>query len=296
MTDATLYTAADESGRTVRDDDGAVEAFFDAVFRPSNWGARLAYSVGLQGRLRASTLSLDVSPDATATRRPLRVAFASDFHAGGLTDDRLLERACQALADLEPDVLLLGGDFVSVRASDIRRIAPLIAAIPAPLGKFGVLGNHDLRAGTRRIVPALERAGVRLIANQHVGLSGPFGQISICGLDDSTRGAPRGDLALDRAHDRRIVLMHSPEGLEAIGDRHFDLALCGHTHGGQIALPWGTPILMPGGPLNRRYSRGRHAIGGNARPRALLVSRGVGCSGLPVRLFAAPEVHLCLIT
>jgi predicted MPP superfamily phosphohydrolase len=106
---------------------------------------------------------------------------------------------------------------------------------------------------------------------------------------------PRGDLALDRAGERRIVLMHSPEGLKSIGGRHFDLALCGHTHGGQIALPWGAPVFVPGGSLNRRYHRGRYEVGGT-RPRTLLVSRGVGCSTLPVRLFAAPEVHLCLIT
>lgn len=296
MTDATLSIATDEHAR-VSHDRGRVEAFVEAILRPSNWGARLAYAMGLQGRLRTSTVSFDLS-GSSATSEPrtaLRVAFASDFHAGGLTDDRLIQSACEALAELRADVLLLGGDFVTVRARDIERIAPLLEAIPAPLGKFAVLGNHDIRAGERRIVAGLERAGVQMIANQHVGLSGAFGQISICGLDDSTHGSPRGDLALDRACERRIVLMHSPDGLLAIGDRHFDLALCGHTHGGQIALPWGAPIVMPGGRLNRQFSRGHHAIAGS-RPRALLVSRGVGCSGVPVRLFAAPEVHLCLIT
>lgn len=296
MTDATLSIATDEYPRVTRDR-GIVEAFVEAVLRPSNWGARLAYAMGLQGRIGTSTLSLDCSSEAAGTvpPEPLRIAFASDFHAGGLTDDRMLESACEALTALDPDVLLLGGDFVAVRAHDIDRVAPLLEAVPARLGKFAVLGNHDIRAGQRRIVAGLEHAGVQLIDNQHVGLTGPFGRISICGLDDSTLGVPRGDLALDHACERRIVLMHSPEGLAAIGDRHFDLALCGHTHGGQIALPWGAPIVMPGGPLNRRYSRGHHALAG-ARPRALLVSRGVGCSGVPVRLFAAPEVHLCLIT
>lgn len=295
MTDATLSAATDEHARVIHDR-GLVEAFVEAIIRPANWGARLSYSMGLQGRLRTSTVTFGLSePPAAETRQPLRVAFASDFHAGGMTDDRLLEGACSALAAFEPDVLLLGGDFVTVRSRDIGRIAPLLRAVPAPFGKFAVLGNHDIRAGERAIVGALEGAGVQMIANQHVGLSGPFGQLSICGLDDSLSGHPRGDLALDRACERRIVLMHSPQGLAAIGDRHFDLALCGHTHGGQIALPWGAPIVMPGGSLNRRYSRGHHTLDGH-QPRALLVSRGVGCSGFPVRLFAAPEVHLCLIT
>jgi uncharacterized protein len=296
MTDATLSVATTDEVRGHAHDRGRLEAFFETVFRPGNWGARIAYSLGLQGRVSTSTLSLDLSAKRSpASKRPLRVAFASDFHAGGLTDNRMLERACEALAEIEPDVLLLGGDFVSVRAEDIRRVTPLLEAIPSPLGKFAVLGNHDVRAGKNRISSALEQSGIRLISNQHINLPGPCGAISICGLDDVTRGLPRGDLALESAGERRIVLMHSPEGLRSIGDRHFDLALCGHTHGGQIALPWGSPIVMPGGPLNRRYHRGRFDIGG-VRPRTLLVSRGVGCSTFPVRLFAAPEVHLCLIT
>jgi predicted MPP superfamily phosphohydrolase len=295
MTDATLSTTTTEEA-SHHHDRGALEAFVEAVFRPANWGARVAYTLGLQGRLRTSTMSLDLSATPRpATGRALRIAFASDFHAGGLTDDRMLEHACEALVDLQPDLLLLGGDFVAVRAQDIERIAPLLEAIPTPLGKFAVLGNHDLRAGEAKISTRLERAGIRLIANQHITVPAPCGSLSICGLDDATRGRPRGDLALDRAGERRIVLMHAPEGLRAIGDRHFDLALCGHTHGGQIALPWGAPVVMPGGPLNRRYHRGRYDIGGE-RPRTLLVSRGVGCSAFPVRLFAAPEVHLCLIT
>src|SRR5262249_3541447 len=134
-----------------------------------NWGARVAYTLGLQGRLRTSTLSIDLSASPTTQgngkRRPLRVAFASDFHAGGLTDDRLLEQACEALASFEPDVLLLGGDFVTVRAQDIHRVSPLLEAIAAPLGKFAVLGNHDIRAGERQIVSDLGRSGVELIAN-----------------------------------------------------------------------------------------------------------------------------------
>ncbi|HEY4129098.1 MAG TPA: metallophosphoesterase, partial [Gemmatimonadaceae bacterium] len=193
-----------------------------------------------------------------------------------------------------PDVLLLGGDFVSVRGADIARLEPLLARIEAPLGKFAVLGNHDLRANYGVIEAALERAGVRLIINERVTLAAPFDDVTICGLDDPTYGEPRPELSLDGATGTRVVLMHSPEALTAIGNRAFDLALCGHTHGGQVAMPWGTPVLVPGGPLNRQYCRGRFELEGE-RCRTLLVSRGVGCSGLPARLFAAPEVHLCLI-
>lgn len=271
----------------------SIEAALDDFFRPAHWAAALSYRLGLSGRIHASTLRVSTRHPSTPDRRPLRVAFASDFHAGTTTDRRLLADACDALTAFEPDVLLLGGDFVSVRASYVDELVPLLARVPAPLGKFGVLGNHDVRSDLPRVIASLERAGVRLLRNASARLAAPYDDVAICGLDDPTRGAPDAAAALDLAAGTRVVLMHSPDGLLALGDRPFDLALCGHTHGGQVALPWGAPIVVPAGRLSRRFCRGCFDAGGG---RTLLVSRGVGCSALPVRLFAAPEVHLCLIT
>ena len=271
-----------------------VEFKLDSVFRPGNWAAAVSRGLGLQGRLRIRTTTVRTSRAVDGSRPPLRIAFASDFHAGPTTSARTLAAACDALAELRPDVLLLGGDFVSVRADDIARLAPLLGRIPAPLGRFGVLGNHDLRANHPVIVDALERAGVRMLTNRWTTLDAPHDDVTICGLDDPKFGRPDAARAMDDAPGHRIVLMHSPEGLADVGDRGFDLAVCGHTHGGQVVLPWGRPILIPSGALNHRYYGGEYAVGASS-PRTLLVSQGVGCSTLPVRLFAAPEVHLCLI-
>jgi hypothetical protein len=88
-----------------------------------------------------------------------------------------------------------------------------------------------------------------------------------------------------------VVLMHSPEGLSALGDRSFDVALCGHTHGGQIVWPSSRPIWLPPSNYNRAYPHGCFALDGAHQP-ALLVSRGVGYGGLPLRLFAPSDVLL----
>lgn len=275
-----------------------IELLLDSVFRPGNWAALLTHALALQGRVRASVSSFELRKSggrSTEPRIPLRIGFASDFHAGATTNAQLLADACDLLAAFQPHVLLLGGDFVSVRATYIDRLAPLLGEIDAPFGKFAVLGNHDLRADHRMVVSHLEHAGVRMITNQHVTLPPPFDDITICGLDDPTRGDPRADLALDGATGTRIVLMHSPEGLTAIGDRRFDLAFAGHTHGGQLVLPWGAPVFVPGGELNRRYCSGSFRLEG-AATRWLVVSRGVGCSTIPLRAFAPPEVHLCTIS
>jgi predicted MPP superfamily phosphohydrolase len=268
----------------------SLELILDGFFRPGHWAAAFTYHTGLQGVLRRVETAVSVSARA-ASAPVLRLAFASDFHAGPTTDPKRLEEACTALAELAPDVLLLGGDFVSVRAAYIDQVASRLADIHPPLGKFAVLGNHDLRANYPLIVDALEKAGVEMLTNRHVRLPAPFDDIGLYGLDDAIFGRPDAG-ALDGATGTKIVLMHSPEGLRTIGDRDFDLALCGHTHGGQIAWPNGRPLLIPGGPLNRLYASGVFSLG----HRKLLVSRGVGCSTLPVRLFAQPEVHLVVMT
>jgi hypothetical protein len=90
----------------------------------------------------------------------------------------------------------------------------------------------------------------------------------------------------------RIVLMHAPSGLLDIRDHPFAVALCGHTHGGQIALPNGRPLIVGHGRLSREYSAGRYTLGGG---RTLLVSRGVGCTAMPLRLNAAPSILVCTV-
>jgi uncharacterized protein len=301
MTDPAIATPPTSArDRRVERSRRTLEFAIDTLIRPGSWAAKIAYELGLQGRVRSRTHRFDLGRRARDAVRPtLRVAFAADFHAGATTDERLLADACRLLAAFEPDLLLLGGDFVSVRASYIGRLAPLLSAIHAPLGKLAVLGNHDLRADRPTVLRGLCDAGVRVLDNEAARLAAPFDDVTICGLSDITRGNPRPDLAIDSVTGggARVVLMHSPEALRAIGDRAFDLALCGHTHGGQVALPWGggTPIIMSGGDLNRRYARGVFTLDGHP-PRNLLVTNGVGCSTAPVRLFAAPEVHLCLIT
>ncbi len=82
------------------------------------------------------------------------------------------------------------------------------------------------------------------------------------------------------------MLAHAPEVMLKLGDEPFDLALCGHTHGGHIALPGEVPVLVPG-PLSRRYAHGRHDVGGG---RTLIVSRGIGGTEVALRTFADPDI------
>lgn len=257
------------------------------------WPASIARRIGLQPdpRLRTHTLRL---PGRAADAPALRVGFAADFHAGPTTHGDVLRRACDVLAAAAPDVLLLAGDFVELHARHVDRIAPLLADIPAPLGRFAVLGNHDLMGDDRYVSERLQASGVQLLTNRAVPLPPPHDDVWLCGLDDPTRGDARAECALDGVPGARVVLMHSPDGLLTIGARPFDVALCGHTHGGQVALPDGHALVVPEGELSGAFLEGLYCLDPAGR-RALLVSRGVGCSTIPVRLFARSEVHLCTL-
>jgi len=253
------------------------------------WPARLARRLGYRPRVKTVHHRVLLAYAGVGVR-PIRIAYASDFHAGPTTHPEVLTRACEALAAARPDLLLLGGDFVCAEATPIVDLAPLLGRIPAPLGRFAVLGNHDWWTDAPRIARALEAAGIEVLTNRNARLPAPYDGLVLCGLDDPWAGSPDARAAFDGASGIRIVLMHQPSNLLDIAQERFALALCGHTHGGQIALPGGVPIVVPHGPLSRRYCRGRYVVDGGG---VLLVSIGVGCSSVPFRLFADPEIVVC---
>jgi predicted MPP superfamily phosphohydrolase len=257
--------------------------------------AALSHRLGGHGRLRVVREELAVGTHAQLPR-PLRVGFASDFHAGPTTDPAMFETVLAALRRERPDVLLLGGDYVSFDAANVTRLAPFLAAYAqvAPLGTYAVLGNHDVWNGRAPIEAALRAAGIEVLVNRAVPLPAPFGAVSVCGIDDPWTGVPSAadTFAAAGPGALRLYLMHSPDGLWHLDGRHYDVGFAGHTHGGQIARRGGAPLFRPSGPYSRRYSFGRFDFPDNG---PLFVSRGVGCAAVPLRLNADPELLICTL-
>ena len=249
------------------------------------WSAELALRLGLQAAPGVCEYVVE-SAAFPASAPPLRIAFATDFHSGPVTHPSLLEAACETLAAIKADMLLLGGDFVSHRAHHVVPLARLLSQVPVRLGKFAVLGNHDHWAGARQVADPLEDNGIRLLSNCNVALAGPYSGVSVCGLDDHSSGHPDAEAAFTGAGALRILLMHSPSGLLDVGAHDFRLSLSGHTHGGQIALPGGYAPYVPVGALSRQFVYGRY----RHKDSTVIVSRGVGCSTLPVRVLAPAEI------
>lgn len=256
--------------------------------------AKLSHLIGLHGQLSVTHYEIESMAQSEEAQLPrsLKIAFLTDLHAGSTTDSTFFEQAFSAIAQAKPDLLLLGGDFISCKAKYISQIMPHLSACEAPLGKFAVFGNHDLWTDDAYLRDRLHEAGVQVLINRQVRLPAPFEMVSVCGIDDPWTGEADAALAFKDAQAIRLLLMHAPDGLLLLGEEKFDFAFAGHTHGGQVALKDGTPILLPHGPLSREYHYGFFDVVGNGK---LIVSRGLGCSNLPVRINADPELVLCTL-
>jgi uncharacterized protein len=251
--------------------------------------AKWTYRFGWHGNLRISSHVIELPADRPLPA-PLTVAFASDFHAGPTTHPDVFICLAQELATRRPDVLLLGGDFVSLRAEYMTPLIAALALYAPPFGRFAVFGNHDLWSDHQEITRQLNACGVEVLVNRNVALNEPFDCVSICGIDDTWTGNADCAKAFDNAKPIRIWLTHSPDGLLLLRGQQYSIGFAGHTHGGQICLRNGTALIGAGGPLSRSHSRGRFDIPGNG---PLIVSRGVGCSNVPVRINSDPELIFC---
>lgn len=265
---------------------GFRESLLPYVFFGS-WPARLWSLV--PGATRVETVHRHFR-SLPADSQGFRIAFVSDLHLGPTTSVKILENARQIVISAKPDVLLLGGDYVFLEASTerMRYLTQWVASIPARV-KLAVMGNHDLWADDEAVMEALHLAGVRVLINEVAALPEPFDGVEVIGIDDQwtgTRIETFQRLDSSNAHTR-IGLCHTPEGFPTLAGEQLHLFLAGHTHGGQVSSPWG-PIYLPPGKHCRRFHSGFYEENGTS----IFISRGVGTSEVPMRLFAPPDVAL----
>lgn len=221
----------------------------------------------------------------------LTVLLVTDVHAGPFVCPDALARTFERLATLEADVVLWGGDFASARIDDLDGLDGAMRRLSGKLGTFAVLGNHDHYTGDPGAVGrAVERGGARLLHNRSTRIERDGAFVAVAGIDDWNVGRPDLDAALRdvRPAEPVILLSHNPDALFAAAERSVALVLSGHTHGGQIRIP-GLPVLIR---MSRyRLDEGRYRAGATE----LVVSRGLGAVGLPVRLACAPEAVRILL-
>lgn len=227
-----------------------------------------------------------------------RIVALSDVHAGAPHVGRAkLRQIAKSVNALDPDVAVFLGDLVIHGVVGGRFMEPEVAAaelapIKARGAKIAVLGNHDWRLGGPRVRRALEAAGFRVLDNEVVRIERGGCAVWFAGLADLGTRHPdlRGTLARIPSSETAIVLSHSPDVFPNVPAR-VALTLAGHTHGGQVRLPWiGTPVVPS------RYG-GRYAAGlVEEQGRRLFVTSGIGTSMVPVRLGVPPEIAEVTLT
>ncbi|NYF80303.1 metallophosphoesterase [Granulicella arctica] len=226
-----------------------------------------------------------------------RIAQISDIHLEEFTESTFLRIAIHRLNKLAPDLVLLTGDFASygplshafsLRA--IERCAELLKKLVCPL-RYAVLGNHDANIGSPFVVRTLSESGLPVLVNQHVPIERNGQRFWLCGLDDAGTSNPILDLAVPRDPDGPVVLMcHEPDYADEV-IRHprgplVDVMLSGHSHGGQVRLPFLGPMVLP--PMGKKYVEGLFHF----NQMQLYVNRGLGTVGLPFRFNCPPEITL----
>lgn len=222
---------------------------------------------------------------------PIRLLLLSDIHVGGPDmPPARLRRIVEQVNRLRPDIVLIAGDLVTDKRLATRyythdeAVAPLAGLRPR-LATLAVLGNHDHWRDSAAARRALARAGIRVLDNQAVQV----GPLAVGGLDDDFTG--RADLpatlaALRRLEGPRLILSHSPDPFAEPAPDVL-LMLAGHTHCGQVAPPLVGPLSTMS-KYGRRYACGVVREGG----RTLVVTAGLGTSGIPLRLGAVPDMWL----
>ncbi|HUP65339.1 MAG TPA: metallophosphoesterase [Thermoanaerobaculia bacterium] len=215
-----------------------------------------------------------------------RIAFLTDTHVASFMRRPFYRECVERVRAEQPDVVLLGGDFVSFHR-DIPLMAELLLpGLEAREGVFAVLGNHDYWAGPEEIQSVMSEGGVQFLINRSVTIRRGRGSIAIVGIDEMYRGDPDVDSALEGIDDScpRIVLSHHPDVIALLHGHRVDLMVGGHTHGGQIRLPWFGAIVVPS-KHEGRYASGFHL----ERRIRMYVSRGLGAVP-PIRILCPPEI------
>ena len=251
--------------------------------------------------LLAGPVRIKVEPVTIKLRRlaqafhGLRIAQLSDIHMGGWMNAERFREIADIVIAQHPDLLFLTGDFLighNFNKSSEESLQDLVNIL-SPLSKafptFAVLGNHDYWTNVNAVGDMLKSTGIMELTNSVFTLTHGNEHLHLCGVDDVWEGNVRLDKVLRDLRDdsAAILLTHEPDFADqsSISGR-FDLQISGHSHGGQVVLPFIGPPILP--YLGRKYPTGLYKV----RDMYQYTNRGAGTGRLPIRLNCPPELTL----
>jgi len=257
------------------------------------FGALALYAFWFEPRsIRVVEHDVALGENANNPPSPLRIAVLADLHAGSpYIDEAKIERIVALTNAASPDLVLLAGDYViqgvlGGRHIPIETAAEHLNDLSAPLGTFAVLGNHDHWEDGEHIADVLEGAGIAVLENKAQKIGEGEDVFHLVGLSDASTTLPNISLALETVPSGSPILCftHSPDVFPDLPPA-CAMTIAGHTHGGQVWLPFVGRLIVPS-RYGQRYASGVIVENG----KTLFVSIGIGTSILPVRFFVPPEI------
>ncbi|MBI5359284.1 MAG: metallophosphoesterase family protein [Planctomycetes bacterium] len=237
-----------------------------------------------------SVTRLDIHTDKLAAGRVFRIAFLTDMHCSGKTSRE--EEIPAIIRDFNPDIMLFGGDYLN-SAKGFPVLKEMVAGLPQPVnGIYGVYGNWDKYINVFRT----EDAGIKELAGSLKVRLGESDIVSVSGMDYHPHNKSFEKIkTAARDNEYNILVTHKPDLIYDIEGLKTDLYLCGHTHGGQVRVPFYGAIVTLS-KYGKEFEMGEYDVDGTK----LYVSRGVGVEGgwllPPLRFLCKPEVVLITIS
>jgi uncharacterized protein len=226
-----------------------------------------------------------------------RIAHMADFHYGEYSEPTFIRSVVRRVNALRPDMIALTGDFIS-SGPMVKRIsvdfayhcADLLRRLECP-NKYASMGNHDVMVSRIEVTDALASRSIPVLHNEAIPIEKDGARLWLAGVADPLLGGgadlnatiPRGRLA---GKEPLILMAHEPDYADRVIGSGVDLMLSGHTHGGQVRIPFMPPVNLP--PMGEKYVEGHFSLG----DLQLYVTRGIGTVGVPFRFRCPPEITL----
>ena len=239
------------------------------------------------------------SPEVPQEFVGFRVVQISDLHNAtfGKENEKLLVK----IQELSPDIVVLTGDLVDSNHTNIEVALAFAEKVVASYPTYYVTGNHEdwlEESDKLELLEGLERVGVVCLADEYVEIKRGDSKITLIGLNDEglggiklkvteeTTGEPKFLTENEDTSGLQILLAHEPQYMENYTKYNVNLVFSGHAHGGQVRIPFIGGLVAPGQGLLPKYTEGVHEVNGTT----LVISRGLGNSIIPVRVFNRPEI------
>ena len=236
-------------------------------------------------------------PHSKIQAQPIKVVQFSDTHIGDFFTIEELQKVVDKINEQEADLVLFTGDLMddaSVYQGSIEEIGTVLSNIQSKFGNYAVFGNRDYGGGAERFYEELmESAGFHVLLNNHETINVNGTTISLFGADDARIGYYNAKQTMQGIEEENfnLLLVHEPDLVDDFIDYPVDLVVAGHSHGGQVYIPFVGPLLTT--TLAEKYVRGLYDINENL---SLYVNTGIGNTRVPFRLFNVPQITVFYLT